>query len=174
MEELYVSRRMRIKIVSPEEVHRRNEQEQLPICFTSGCFDLFHPGHVHFLYQCRRLISKGSLLVVGLNSDESVLKWKQSKPIYSQGDRAYMVTMHPEVDYVILFNERNPGSLISSLKPTIVLHGDSVDRPAWTPSSFMELKDYHGEVVKVPIRGWWSTSEIIRKAAIHYAQPASK
>ncbi len=169
MEELYVSQRMRVKIVSSEEVHRRNKRK-LSICFTSGCFDLFHPGHVHFLHQCRRLITKDSLLVVGLNSDESVVKWKQREPIYSQGDRAYMITMHPEVDYVILFNERNPKLLINSLKPTMILHGDSIDRPAWTSNSLIELASYHGEVVRIPIKGWWSTSEVIRKAAGRYAQ----
>lgn len=133
------------------------------VAFTSGCFDLFHPGHVHFLFKCRSVISKNCALVVGLNSNDSVWKWKQRRPVYDQGTRAYMLSLHPEVDCIVMFDERNPEHLIEQLKPDILLHGHSEGRPAWTRESVAELEDFKGEVIRIGIEGGWSTTDLIRQ-----------
>ena len=50
------------------------------IVFTNGCFDILHKGHVDLLEKAKAL---GTLLVLGLNSDESVRRLKGSPvPIY--------------------------------------------------------------------------------------------
>lgn len=165
---LHTNKQMRSKIVSAAEAKHYADSVTLGIAFTSGCFDLFHPGHVHFLFKCREVIPNRHTLVIGLNSDNSVWKWKQHGPIYDQDTRAYMLSMHPEVDFVVKFDERNPKRLIKQLKPDILLHGHSEDRPAWTRKSVAELEDFEGEIVKLNIEGKWSTTDLTRQISASF------
>ena len=162
------SNKMRIKITSTIDVVKSANYLDYEIAFTSGCFDLFHPGHVHFLFKCREVIPSCTLLVVGLNSDDSVWKWKQRKPIYDQDTRAYMLSLHPEVDFIVKFDERNPKRLINRLEPDILLHGHSEDRPAWTKESVAELESFKGEIIKLNIEGRWSTTDLIRQISASF------
>ena len=73
------------------------------IVFTNGCFDIIHVGHVRYLKEARNL---GDVLVVGLNSDESVRAIKgMSRPIVPQGERAEVLSSLRDVDHVVIFNE---------------------------------------------------------------------
>lgn len=70
-----------------------------PIVFTTGCFDVFHAGHVHLLREAR---SYGACLVVGLDTDESVRKLKGSaRPVYTFDERLSLLLANRHVDYVI-------------------------------------------------------------------------
>jgi len=91
------------------------------IVFTNGCFDLLHPGHLNTLTQARAL---GDVLIVGLNSDASVRRLKGSqRPIMGEQDRATVLMGLEVVDYVILFGDDTPATLIATLQPDVLVKG---------------------------------------------------
>ncbi|AQW86080.1 D,D-heptose 1-phosphate adenosyltransferase / 7-phosphate kinase [Campylobacter pinnipediorum subsp. caledonicus] len=91
------------------------------LVFTNGCFDILHVGHTKYLSKARDF---GDILVVGLNSDDSVKRLKgQTRPINNQDDRASMLSSLGFVDYVIIFDEDTPYELIKKLKPDILVKG---------------------------------------------------
>lgn len=91
------------------------------VVFTNGCFDLLHVGHIRYLTQAKQL---GELLIVGINSDESVRKIKgPQRPIQPQSDRAEILAALGMVDFVIIFNEANPERIIELLRPDILVKG---------------------------------------------------
>ena len=107
-----------IAILSSELKHKGKK-----IIFTNGCFDLLHAGHVKYLETAK---SFGDILILGLNSDNSVRKLKGTgRPINSQQDRAYILAALEAVDYVVIFDEDTPYNLIKTISPdTLVKGGD--------------------------------------------------
>ena len=106
---------------------RRREGQR--IVFTNGCFDLMHIGHIRYLQAARNL---GDVLVIGVNSDESVraLHKGADRPIVPDVQRAEVLAALACVDYVTIFPEPDPGSLIATLQPDILVKGGdwSLDR----------------------------------------------
>jgi len=91
------------------------------LVFTNGCFDILHTGHVTYLAFAR---SQGDALVVGLNADASVRRSKgPTRPVNSQQDRAFVLAALESVDYVVIFEEDEPKSLISELIPDVLVKG---------------------------------------------------
>jgi D-beta-D-heptose 7-phosphate kinase / D-beta-D-heptose 1-phosphate adenosyltransferase len=91
------------------------------IVFTNGCFDILHTGHVKYLEAAKSL---GDVLILGLNSDRSVLALKgKGRPINSQIDRAYILAALEAVDYVVIFDEDTPYELIKVIKPNLLVKG---------------------------------------------------
>ena len=91
------------------------------IVFTNGCFDLLHVGHVRYLQQARKL---GDLLVVGINSDDSVRRLKgPTRPVQNERDRGEILSALGCVDYVCLFAEDTPLKLIELVRPNILAKG---------------------------------------------------
>jgi len=91
------------------------------VVFTNGVFDLIHAGHVDYLSKAKSL---GDVLIVGLNTDDSVKRIKgEKRPILEQEERAFILSNLKPVDYVILFNEDTPEKLISELIPDILVKG---------------------------------------------------
>ena len=91
------------------------------IVFTNGCFDLLHAGHIRFLQQARRL---GDLLVVGLNSDQSVRRVKgYPRPFLKQAERIQILAALDCVDYVVVFDEPTPRRLLRRLRPDFLVKG---------------------------------------------------
>ena len=89
--------------------------------FTNGSFDILHVGHADYLSFARQL---GDVLIVGLNSDESVRRYKGSKrPINNQDDRARVLAALESVDYVVIFDEDEPAALIGELLPDVLVKG---------------------------------------------------
>lgn len=87
------------------------------LVLTNGCFDLLHVGHVRYLQQARAL---GDLLIVGLNSDQSVRGLKgPSRPINAEMDRAEVLAALACVDKVTVFVQPTADALIEALKPDI-------------------------------------------------------
>lgn len=98
-----------------------------PIIFTNGCFDILHKGHIELFNYCKTLIKDG-ILIVGLNSDESIRKLKgQERPINNLDTRIYMLSSLSMIDYIIVFNEDTPYELLKVLQPhTLVKGGDYI------------------------------------------------
>ena len=91
------------------------------IVFTNGCFDILHRGHVELLTCAREL---GDLLVVGLNSDESVRKLKgPGRPVTGEEDRAHLLLALRCVDFVTVFSENTPLETIKALRPDVLVKG---------------------------------------------------
>ncbi|SHE21547.1 ADP-heptose synthase / D-glycero-beta-D-manno-heptose 7-phosphate kinase [Bathymodiolus brooksi thiotrophic gill symbiont] len=91
------------------------------IIFTNGCFDLLHAGHVRYLETAK---SFGDVLILGLNSDQSVTTLKGTgRPINTQSDRAYILAALEAVDYVVIFDEETPYNLIKAIQPHILVKG---------------------------------------------------
>jgi rfaE bifunctional protein nucleotidyltransferase chain/domain len=91
------------------------------VIFTNGCFDLLHAGHIDYLNKAKAL---GDVLIVGLNTDNSVKKIKGDKrPIINEDERAEIISNLKPVDYVVFFDEDTPAELINELVPDILIKG---------------------------------------------------
>ncbi|UCG26613.1 MAG: D-glycero-beta-D-manno-heptose 1-phosphate adenylyltransferase [Bacteroidales bacterium] len=91
------------------------------IVFTNGCFDLLHRGHVEYLLKASGL---GDVLIIGLNSDNSVQKLKgPGRPLQDEYTRALILASFSFVDHVILFDEDTPLHLIEFLQPDVLVKG---------------------------------------------------
>ena len=91
------------------------------IVFTNGCFDILHRGHVSYLDTAK---SFGDILILGLNSNNSVKKLKgDNRPINHEDDRAYILAALESVDYVVIFDDDTPYDLISIIKPDVLVKG---------------------------------------------------
>ena len=91
------------------------------IVMTNGCFDLIHPGHIHYLQQAADL---GDVLVVAVNDDDSVRRLKgPSRPLNSVADRMAVLSALQAVDYVVSFGEDTPASLIETIAPDVLVKG---------------------------------------------------
>jgi rfaE bifunctional protein nucleotidyltransferase chain/domain len=112
------------KIYSREQltgiINRAKARSKIVVT-TNGCFDVLHVGHLRYLQEAQEL---GDLLVVGVNSDESVHALKgKNRPLLPEEERAEMVAGLECVDYVTIFPELDPTALLSVLKPNIHVKG---------------------------------------------------
>ena len=102
-------------------IARRLKKARKKVVFTNGAFDILHAGHVTYLEFARK---QGDVLVVGLNADSSVRRYKGDKrPINKQADRAKVLAALECVDYVVIFNEDEPAKLIAELLPNVLVKG---------------------------------------------------
>ena len=85
-----------------KELERLKEQGKR-IVFTNGCFDILHVGHVRYLREAKAL---GDVLVVGINSDDSVGMLKPGRHVNPQDQRAEVLASLVMVDYVSLTRRR--------------------------------------------------------------------
>jgi D-beta-D-heptose 7-phosphate kinase/D-beta-D-heptose 1-phosphate adenosyltransferase len=139
-------------------------QQGKRIVFANGCFDLLHPGHIHTLVQARAL---GDVLVVGLNSDESVQRLKGKKrPILNQTERAAILAALEAVDYVTIFDDDTPRTLILQFRPDVLVKGG--DWSAETVVGKEEVETWGGEVVLIPYQTGNSTTNIIERVLAAY------
>ena len=129
------------------------------VVFTNGCFDLLHLGHVDYLEKAKAL---GGKLVVGLNTDDSVSRFKgPNRPIQDQASRARVLASLQFVDMVVLFNEDTPLDLISALIPDVLVKGS--DYLAENIVGAEVVKRNGGEVKTIDFVSGYSTSRLIDK-----------
>ena len=108
------------KIIPFEEIDKVIDRDK-KIVFTNGCFDILHLGHVKYLQKARSL---GDILIVGVNSNDSVSRLKgPTRPVNDEFDRAYLLASLEVVDYVVIFKEDTPYELIKKIKPDILVKG---------------------------------------------------
>jgi D-beta-D-heptose 7-phosphate kinase/D-beta-D-heptose 1-phosphate adenosyltransferase len=135
------------------------------VVFTNGCFDLLHVGHVRYLGAARGL---GDLLVVGLNSDRSVMAIKGPKrPLTGESERAEVLAALACVDFVTLFEEPDPLALILALKPDVLVKGG--DWPEDRIIGADAVRAAGGRVVRIPLVAGAGTSAIIERILERYA-----
>ena len=129
------------------------------ITTTNGVFDILHLGHVKYLEQAKKL---GDILIVGVNTDRSVKQNKGDKrPINDEKSRASVLAALESVDYVFLFNEKDPRNWLDRLKPNIhVKAGD------YKLNQIIEkgvVENNGGKIVIVKAEEQYSTTKIINK-----------
>jgi D-beta-D-heptose 7-phosphate kinase/D-beta-D-heptose 1-phosphate adenosyltransferase len=150
------------KILGREElVARLGRPRSERVVFTNGCFDMLHRGHVEYLESARGL---GDLLVVGLNTDDSVRRLKgPSRPVNPEDDRAYVLAGLAAVDYVTFFAEDTPRDLIVALLPDVLVKGGDYRKEDIVGGA--EVEAAGGEVVVAPLVPGRSTTAILQRAA---------
>ena len=126
------------------------------VVFTNGCFDLLHIGHLRTLQWAR---DQGEVLVVGLNSDARVRRLKgANRPITGEQDRAELVAGFACVDYVVIFEEQTPMTLLEHLRPAVHVKGGDY-RPEDLPEASL-VKSWGGQVLVTPLIEGRSTTKI--------------
>ncbi len=154
------SRPLKSKIKSPRLLKKALSRKKGKVVFTNGCFDLLHKGHVSYLEKARKL---GHLLVVALNSDESVKRLKgPERPLNTLADRLEVIAALESVDYVTWFEEDTPLNVILTLRPDILVKGGD-----WKASQIVggkEVVSWGGKVKPLSFVEGRSTTEIIRRA----------
>lgn len=128
------------------------------IVFTNGCFDVLHAGHVQLLRQARQA---GDLLIVAINSDDSIRRLKPGRPINRQLDRVAVLGELQSVDYITVFDEDRPDELIRALKPDVLVKGGDYTREQVVGHEIVD--SYGGQVMLVPpVEGLSTTNLILR------------
>ena len=140
-----------------ERARLRTAGQQL--VFTNGVFDLLHVGHVRYLEQARTL---GDVVVVAINSDASARKLKgEGRPLINQDERAEILAALRTVDYVTIFDDVSPRSLIARLLPDVLVKGG--DYALDEIHGREEVEAAGGRVVSLPFVEGVSSSGIIEK-----------
>jgi D-beta-D-heptose 7-phosphate kinase / D-beta-D-heptose 1-phosphate adenosyltransferase len=138
------------KIMSPEDIIKISNGST--IVFANGCFDILHLGHMSLLEQAAKL---GDILVVGINSDNSLLRIKNRNSIYDEISRSEMVASLPYVNYVTIFDEETPKNIMDIINPHYVVKGDDY-------SEEMVIKNDRAQVKIIGRDPNISTSQIIK------------
>lgn len=128
------------------------------IAFTNGCFDILHFGHVSYLNAAKR---NNRILVVGLNSDESVKRLKgPDRPVNREMNRAGVLAGLESVDFVVIFKEDTPEHLIAQLQPDVLIKG--ADWKGKTVAGADTVKARGGKVEFIKYLDGLSTSNILK------------
>lgn len=153
------------KVVTKEELRalwRRPAFKDKRIVFTNGCFDILHAGHVTYLEAAK---AKGDILVIGINTDASISRFKgPTRPIVQLDQRMMMLASLGCVDFVISFDEDTPRELIEYIKPTVLIKGGDYKLDEIVGRDFVEA--YGGQVTTIDLVPGISTTEIIRRARL--------
>src|SRR5262245_9580244 len=150
------------KILSPGQM--LGERERLRaggarLVFTNGVFDLLHVGHVRYLAQARAL---GDALVVAINSDRSVRELKgPDRPLFDEAERAEILAALRCVDYVVVFDDVSPRSLIGKLLPDVLVKGG--DYQIDEIHGREEVEAAGGKVIPLPFVPGASTTSLLER-----------
>ncbi|MGQ9366708.1 D-glycero-beta-D-manno-heptose-7-phosphate kinase [Azospirillum sp. ST 5-10] len=150
------------KVVTREEAVERLCRWKMRgkrIGFTNGCFDLLHPGHVSLLAQAK---AGCDLLVVGLNSDDSVRRLKgPTRPVQGESARATVLASLSSVDLVVIFDEDTPEQLIRTLRPDVLVKGADYRVDQVVGADFVQ--SYGGRVLLADLVAGQSTTNTIKR-----------
>lgn len=147
---------------------RRLEEANRTLVFTNGAFDVLHAGHVTYLNFAR---AQGDALVVGLNSDASVKRYKGDKrPVNPEQDRALVLAALECVDYVVIFDEDEPKELIAEILPDVLVKGADW---AHYVSGRDVVEANGGKVVLADMVAGRSTTNTIRRIIEAYGSASS-
>lgn len=129
------------------------------LVFTNGVFDLLHVGHVRYLAEARAL---GDALVVAINSDRTVRELKgPDRPVFDEAERAEILAALRCVDYVTVFDDVSPRSLIAMLLPDVLVKGG--DYGLDQIHGREEVEAAGGNVISLPFVDGTSTTTLIER-----------
>tara|TARA_B100000900_G_C20522818_1_gene692952 strand:- start:626 stop:1108 length:483 start_codon:yes stop_codon:yes gene_type:complete len=134
----------------------KKEFTKKKIVFTNGCFDILHYGHIKLLIESKK---QGDLLIVGLNSDNSIKKIKgPDRPINNNHQRSLMLASLSYVDFVVFFSDPSPIKLIKKIKPNVITKGGDYNLNSIIGANY--IKNIGGEVKIIPLVPNLSTSKL--------------
>ena len=134
------------------------KEQRNSIVFTNGCFDILHKGHIDLLNKAS---TYGDILIVGLNSDNSVKNLKgQARPIENEITRSKKLLEISNVDFVIIFNSETPKDLIIKIMPDVLVKGGDYKKNDIVGSN--DVISAGGKVKIVPLTKGFSTTSIIK------------
>ena len=134
------------------------KKEGKRVVFTNGCYDLLHPGHIRLLEQARSL---GDILILALNSDDSVRRLKgPTRPLLSEQERAEVASGLAAVDAITVFDEDTPRELIAAVLPDVLVKG--ADWAHWIAGR-EEVEAAGGKVMALALEPGYSTSGIVEE-----------
>ncbi len=140
-------------------MRERLRAEGRRLVFTNGCFDILHVGHVRYLRQAREL---GDALLVAVNSDRSVRELKGAgRPVTGEDERAEVLSALEAVDYVTVFDDLSPRSLIAEVMPDVLVKGGDYDVDEIHGRE--EVEGAGGRVVALPLVEGASTTGIVER-----------
>lgn len=152
------------KIVSWEQLRswRENIRAQgKRLVATNGCFDILHLGHVTYLEAAR---ARGDLLLVGVNSDESVRQLKGAdRPINSESDRAQVLAALSSVDAVCIFPGKTAEAFLTLATPDIYVKGGDYTIDKLNQNERRIVEEAGGQVVVAPYVQGRSTTAVLKK-----------
>jgi len=129
------------------------------IVFTNGCYDIIHSGHIHLLKEAKKL---GDILVLGLNSDDSIKRLKgNNRPILNEKERINILKSIEYIDYIVVFDEDTPLNIIKEIKPDYLVKGSDYKDKKVVGSDFV-IKN-GGALVLIDLVEGKSTTNIINK-----------
>ena len=137
------------------------------VVFTNGCYDILHPGHIRLLERARSL---GDVLILALNTDESVERMKgPSRPFFDQHTRAELALHLEAIDAVTFFGEDTPRELIAALLPDVLVKGAD-----WAHfiAGREEVEAAGGQVYALPLEPGYSTTDIAGRIIARHAELA--
>jgi rfaE bifunctional protein nucleotidyltransferase chain/domain len=130
------------------------------IAFANGHFDILHVGHLRYLAAAK---AEGDILVVGINSDESVARLKgPDRPIVPAAERAELLAALVPVDFVVVFEGDSPASLLADLQPDVHCKGTDYGSPERVPE-YETVRGYGGRTALVGDPKDHATSDVIAK-----------
>ena len=150
-----------IKVVTNQNLGKalKDYDSNKIIGFTNGCFDLLHTGHISYLKSAKQ---KCDILILGLNSDESIRKLKgKDRPIVELKDRVEILSSFPFIDKIVVFDEVTPIKLIKRIKPNIIFKGK--DYKKQDVVGFRESKKWQGRVILIDFIKNKSTTNLIER-----------
>lgn len=140
-------------------IRNKIKSENKKIVFTNGCFDILHKGHVTYLNQAKSL---GDVLVIGVNSDNSIRKLKgEGRPVTNENDRAFLLDNLRSVDYAIVFDEETPYNLIKEILPDYLVKGGDWKEDDIVGSDI--VKENGGKVMSLKYIDNYSTTKILNQ-----------
>lgn len=135
------------------------------IAFTNGCFDLIHLGHVTYFRFAKQ---QGDLLVVGVNTDESIRRLKgEKRPIIALEDRLGVLEELESIDYLVTFDEDTPLALIDAIRPDVLVKGADYQKEEVVGWDIVEA--HGGRIALAPLVDGRSTSSVIERIVSAYA-----
>lgn len=135
------------------------------VVFTNGCFDVLHVGHVALLRYCRRLNGGKTIVVVGVNDDDSVRRLKgDSRPINKKWDRIIVLEELESVDCVYSFSEDTPINLIKKISPDYLVKGGDYLEHQIVGAEY--VRSYGGKVLIFPTIEGLSSTRIIEASKL--------
>ena len=129
------------------------------IVFTNGCFDIIHAGHIKYLTRAADL---GDIFILGLNSDRSVKRIKgEKRPVIGKDHRSIVVAALECIDHVVLFDDPDPGGLIETICPDVLVKGADWLEDQIIGADF--VKKNGGRIKRISLEPDISTTKIIER-----------
>ncbi|MCK6259474.1 adenylyltransferase/cytidyltransferase family protein [Fictibacillus sp. KIGAM418] len=125
------------------------------IILAGGCFDLFHPGHLEYLHGAKDL---GDILIVGINSDDSIQSIKGKRPLFPLKERVAFLSSLECVDHLLVIPDLTLVRAIQIIKPHFFVKG--IDYQGKTFPEQQAAKDVGADIKLIGEKKLYSSTQL--------------